>query len=168
MRFMYMVSFIMLMAVLFAGCVTPEVEPEEQAAPATPEFACSTNISAPPILINGGNLQWHRQLPESKYTLEVMAVEVYNFGDFDILVTRLEVRVDGNSRFFNIDMAISGGTRENLVIQPMMAGYDGGTHVIGVMLLGEDGKPLCDGGGCEVGPLEPVPGTGSWEQVQSH
>jgi hypothetical protein len=96
-----------------------------------------------------------------------MAIEIHNFGDFDILVAQLEMRVDENSRLFNVDMVIPGRARESLVVQPMMEGYDGDTHIVYVALLGENGEILYENNGEEIGPLEPVPGTGSWKQVQN-
>jgi len=47
----------------------------------------------------------------------------------------------------------------------MMEGYDGGTHIVYVALLDENGEILYESDGHEIGPLEPVPGTGSWKQV---
>lgn len=164
--------FIILFAiVLLLGCAAPEIASEitsgEQVIPKELEFVSSISISAPPIQISGGNLHWHKQLPNSTYTLEDMAIEIYNFGDFDILVAQLEMRVDENSRLFNIDMVIPARARESLIVQPMMEGYDGGTHTTYVALLGENGEILYESDEYEIGPLEPIPGTGSWKQVQN-
>ena len=49
----------------------------------------------------------------------------------------------------------------------MMEGYDGGTHIVYVALLTENGGILYENDGEEIGPLEPIPGTGSWERVQN-
>jgi len=162
-------------AVLLAGCSTPEMTATQQAIPEESEFAYSISISAPPIQISGGNLQisggnlhWHKKLPNNTYILEDAAIEIYNFGDFDILVAQLEMRVDKNSRLFNVDMVIPGKTRESLAVQPMMEGYDGGTHIVHVVLLDENGEILYESDGHEIGPLEPIPGTGSWKQAQNY
>jgi len=165
-------SFIILFAVvLLLGCAAPEIASEitsgEQVIPEEPEFVSSISISAPQIQISGGNLHWHKKLPNSTYTLEDMAVEIYNFGDSDILVAQLEMRVDENGRLFNVDMVIPARARESLIVQPMMEGYDGGTHTTYVALLDENGEILYESDGHEIGPLEPIPGTGSWKQVQN-
>jgi len=167
-------SFIILFAVvLLVGCAAPEIASEitsgEQVIPEEPGFAYtySISISAPQIQISGGNLHWHKQLPNSTYTLEDVAVEIYNFGDFDILVAQLEMRVDENGRLFNVDMVIPARARESLIVQPMMEGYDGGTHTTYVALLDENGEILYESDGHEIGPLEPMPETGSWKQVQN-
>ena len=162
-------------AVLLAGCSTPEMTATQQAIPATQqilpeesEFTYSISISTPRIQISGGNLHWHKKLPNNTYTLEDAAIEIYNFGDFDILVAQLEMRVDKNSRLFNIDMVIPGRTRESLTVQPMMEGYDGGTHIVYVVLLDENGEIIYESDGHEIGPLEPIPGTGNWKQAQNY
>lgn len=157
--------FILFTVVLLSGCSAPAITPSEQVMPEKSESTYSTAISAPPIQISGGNLHWHKKLPNNTYTLEDMAIEIYNFGDFDILVTQLEMRVDENSRLFNVDMVIPGRVRESLVVQPMMEGYDGGTHIVYAALLGENGEILYENNGEEIGPLEPIPGTGSWKQM---
>ena len=92
--------FILFAAALLLGCSAPEITSSEQVIPEESEFAYtySISISAPQIQISSGNLHWHKQLPNSTYTLEDVAIEIYNFGDFDILVAQLEMRVDENSR----------------------------------------------------------------------
>ena len=164
--------FIILFAiVLLLGCSEPEIASEitssGQVIPEESEFTYSISTSTPPIQISGGNLHWHKQLPNNTYTLEDAAIEIYNFGDFDILVTQLEMRVDENSRLFNVDMVIPARARESLIVQPMMEGYDGGTHTTYVTLLGENGELLHESDGHEIGPLEPIAGTGSWKQAQN-
>jgi len=163
------VLFILCAVALLSGCAAPAVslynEPSARVIPDESEFTYSISISTPPIQISGGNLHWHKKLPNNTYTLEDMAVEIYNFGDFDILVAQLEVKVDENSRLFNVDMVIPEGARESLIVQPMMEGYDGGTHIVYVALLNENGEILYESDGQEIGPLEPIPGTGSWKQA---
>jgi len=159
--------FILFAAVLLSGCSAHEITYSERVIPEESEIAYSISISAPPIQISGGNLHWHKKLPNTIYTLEDLAIEIYNFGDFDILVAKLEMRVDENSQLFNVDMVIPARARKSLVVQPMMEGYDGGTHIVYVALLDENGEILYESDGHEIGPLEPVPGTGSWKQVQN-
>ncbi len=163
--------FILFAVALLLGCSTPEITYSERVIPrVVPEesefaYSNSISISAPPIQISGGNLHWHKKLPNNTYTLEDLAIEIYNFGDFDILVAQLEMRVDENSRLFNVDMVIPGRERKSLVVQPMMEGYDGGTHIVYVALIDENSEILYESDGHEIGPLEPVPGTGSWKQA---
>ncbi len=152
---------------LLVGCSAPEITYSERTIPEEPEFAYSVSISAPPIQVSGGNLHWHKKLPNNTYTLEDLAIEIHNAGDLDIFVAQLEMRVDENSRFFDVDMAIPGQARKSVVVQPMMEGYDGGSHTVFVVLLDENGEILHESDRHEVGPLEPIPGTGSWKQVQS-
>jgi hypothetical protein len=159
--------FLLLAVALLLGCSRPEITSSEPVIPEPAEFTYSISISAPPIQISGGNLHWHKKLPDDSYTLEDMTIEIYNFGDSDILVARLEVRVDEDTRLFNIDRVIPGGEKENLVVQPMMGGYDGGAHRIYVALLDQNGRPIYQDKGQDVGPLEPIPGTGSWKPVQN-
>ena len=151
--------------VLLSGCSTADTAPSGQVIPGESEFTYSVSTTAPSIQISGGNLHWHKQLPNNTYTLENAAIEIYNFGDLDILVTQLEMRVDENSRLFNVDMVIPARARESLIVQPMMEGYDGGTHTTYVTLLDENGELLYESDGHEIGPLEPIPGTGGWKQV---
>ncbi|MFC2063446.1 hypothetical protein ACFLS8_05865 [Chloroflexota bacterium] len=163
-----------LLAALLAGsgCAVPETARSEPTTPTATEatfgkaeFTYSISISAPPLRISDGNLHWHKKLPNNTYTLEDMAIEIANFGDFDILVSRLEIRIDGDSRLFDVDMVIPGATSQSLVIQPMMTGYDGGTYTVYVASLDEGGAVLCESAGHEIGPLEPVAGTGIWNQL---
>jgi hypothetical protein len=158
-------AVVLFAVVLLSGCSAPGITSSERVIPEKSEFTYSTGISVPPIQISGGNLHWHKKLPNNTYTLEDLAIEIYNFGDFDILVTQLEMRVDENSRLFNVDMVIPGRARKSLVVQPMMEGYDGGTHIVYVALLDENGEILYENNGEEIGPLEPVSGTGSWKQM---
>jgi len=166
MSFTSRVLLILLAAVLLLGYSVGRITSGKQVVPEKFEFTYSKRISAPTIQISGGNLVWHRKLPSTSFTLEDVAIEAYNFGDFDISVAQLEMRVDENSRLFNIDMVIPAGARSNLVVQPMMEGYHGGSHVVRVALLGESGEVLYETNSQEVGPLEPIPGTGSWELLQ--
>jgi len=166
MSFVVRSLFIVFVVVLLLGCSVPETNSGEQVIPEEPEFTYGIVASVPPIQISGGNLLWHKKLPNTTYTLEDVAIEIHNFGDSDILVDRLEIRVDGDSKLFDIGLTISGNTKENVVVHPMMEGYDGGTHIVYVALLDENGRLLYANNGEELGPLEPVPGTGSWEPVQ--
>ena len=160
------IFMLVIAATLLSGCSTPEMAyNSEPVTPDESEIAYSVSVSAPPVQINGGNLHWHKKLPNNTYILEDLALEIHNFGDFDIRVTQLEVSVDGNSQLLNIDMTIPGKTSKSLVVQPMSEGHNGGTHIVSLTLLDEDGNVLCESGGYEVGPLEPVPGTGSWQQA---
>ena len=112
---------IVLAIALLLGCSTPRKPSSEPAVPQSLEFTYSVSISAAPIQISSGNLHWHKELPNDSYTLEDVALEIYNFGDFDILVAQLEVRVDEDTKLFNIAKVIPGGERENIVLQPMSA-----------------------------------------------
>ena len=151
--------------VLLSGCSTPDTAPSGQVIPEEAEFTYSVSTTAAPIQISGGNLHWHKQLPDNTYTLENAALEIYNFGDFDILVTQLEMRVDETSKLFNVDVVIPAMTRESINIQPMIEDYDGNTHTSSVALLGENGEIIYQSSEYEIGPLEPIPGTGGWKQV---
>jgi len=151
--------------VLLSGCSTPDTAPSGQVIPGESEFTYSVSTTAPSIQISGGNLHWHKQLPNNTYTLENAAIEIYNFGDLDILVTQLEMRVDETSKLFNVDVVIPAMARESINIQPMIEGYDGNTHTSSVALLGENGEIIYQSSEYEIGPLEPIPGTGDWEQV---
>ena len=159
-------------AVLLAGCSIPEIPAIQQAMPAIQqampeesEFAYSISTSAPPIQISGGNLHWHKKLPNDTYTLEDVVVEIHNFGSLDIMVSQIELMIDRDSKLFNIDVMISKGTRRNVVVHPMTEGYDGGTHTIYLALLDNNGTLLYDTEQV-VGPLHPVSGTGSWHPAQ--
>ena len=160
------ILLVAVLLLLFLGCSTPGASSSERVIPEEFEFTYSKRISAPTIQISGGNLVWHKKLPSTSYTLEDVAIEAYNFGDFDILVAQLEMRVDENSKLFNIDMIIPAGARSNLVVQPMMEGYHGGSHVVHMTLLDENGSVLYETASQEVGPLEPPSGTVSWEPLQ--
>ena len=163
--FLYGGLLILLAIALLSGCCLPEKTSSEPAIPEPPEFTYDVSISAAPIQISSGNLHWHKELPNDSYTLEDMALEIYNFGDFDILVAQLEIRVDDDTRLFNIDRVIPGGERENIVLQPIMEGYDGGAHRVYVALLDHNGGVLYRNKGEDIGPLEPIPGTGSWKPL---
>jgi hypothetical protein len=159
-------GLLMLLALaLLSGCSTPQTTPIEQATPEPSGLTYSISISTPPIQISGGNLHWHKELPGDSYTLEDLTVEIYNFGNFDILVAQLEVTVDEDTKLLNINSVIHGGERKSLVFQPMMEDYDGGTHHIYMSLLDENGDILYKNKGEPIGPLEPTPGTGSWKPV---
>jgi uncharacterized protein YcfL len=164
--FLYGVLLLLLAAVLLSSCSTPEkTSISEPVIPEPSEFTYSVSISAAPIQISSGNLHWHKELPNKSYTLEDIALEIYNLGDLDILVAQLEIRVDEDTRLFNIDRVIPGGERENIVLQPIMEGYDGGAHRVYVALLDHNGTVLYQNNGEDIGPLEPIPGTGSWKAV---
>jgi hypothetical protein len=161
-------GLLLLLAIaLLPGCSRPEITSSEPVIPEPAEFTYSVSISAPAIQISGGNLHWHKKLPDESYTLEDMTIEIYNFGNSDILVAQLEVRVDEDTRLFNIDRVIPAGEKESLVVQPMMEGYNGGAHCIYVALLDQNGSLIYQNKGQDIGPLEPVPGTGSWKPVQN-
>jgi len=153
--------------VLLAGCSTPEPASIERVAPEPSGLTYSISISVPPIQISGGNLHWHKNLPGDSYTLEDLTIEIYNFGDFDILVDQLEVTVDEDTRLLSINSVVHGGERRSLVFQPGMEDYDGGTHHVYMALLGEGGDILYKNRGETIGPLEPIAGTGSWKPVQN-
>ena len=163
--FRYGSLLILLAIALLSGCSMPEKTSSEPVIPEPPEFTYSVSISAAPIQISSGNLHWHKELPNDSYTLEDVALEIYNHGDFDILVAQLEIRVDEDTRLFNVARVIPGGERESLILQPMMEGYDGGAHRVYVALLDDNGGVLYQNKGEDIGPLEPVPGTGSWKSV---
>ena len=165
--FLYGGLLLLLTIALSSGCSLPENPSSEPVIREPPEFTYDVSISAAPIQISSGNLHWHKELPNDSYTLEDMALEIYNLGDFDILVAQLEIGVDEDTRLFNIARVIPGGERENIALQPMMEGYDGGTHRVYVALLDDNGGVLYGNNGENVGPLEPVPGTGSWNPVQN-
>jgi hypothetical protein len=171
-------GLLMLLAVApLIGCSTTqitaseipvsEITSGEQAIPKPSEFTYNISISAPPIQISSGNLHWHKKLPNDSYTLEDIAIEIYNFGNYDISVAQLEITVDDDTRLLTVNRVIAGGERSNLVFQPMMEGYDGGAHRVHVALLDENGGVLYQNNGENMGPLEPVPGTGSWKPVQN-
>jgi len=165
--FIYGGLVILLALALFSGCSLSKKTSNEPVIPETPEFTYSVSVSAVPIQISGGNLHWHKELPNDSYTLEDMALEIHNLGDFDIPVAQLEIRVDGDTSVFDIDRVITGGARESIALQPMMEGYDGGVHRVYVALLDDNGRVLYQNEGEDIGPLEPEPGTGSWHPMPS-
>jgi hypothetical protein len=158
---------IMLAMALLSGCSLSETTPSQPVIPEPPELSYSVSVSAVPIQISSGNLHWHRELPNDSYTLEDMAMEIHNLGDFDVSVAQLEIRIDDDSRLFNIDRVIASGAREIIALQPMMEGYDGGVHCVYISLLDGNGGILYQNGGQDIGPLEPEPGTGSWQPLSS-
>jgi hypothetical protein len=164
---LYSGILILLALALFSGCSPSEKTSCEPATPEPPEFTYSVSISAVPIQISSGNLHWHRELPNDSYTLENIALEINNLGDFDILVAQLEIRVDEDTDSFDIDRVIAGGAMESIALQPMMEGYDGGVHRVYLTLLDDNGKVLYQDEGEDIGPLEPEPGTGSWHPMPS-
>jgi hypothetical protein len=165
--YLYIGILILLAVALFSGCSLSEKTSNEPVILEPSEFTYSVSTSAVPIQISSGNLHWHRELPNESYTLEDMAVEIHNLGDFDISVAQLEIMVDEDARLFTINQVIAGGARENITLQPMMAGYDGGVHRVHLSLLGDNGGVLYQNEGEDIGPLEPEPGTGSWHSMPS-
>jgi hypothetical protein len=158
---------ITLAAVMSSGCSLAEKPSNEPIAPEPPELTYSISVSAAPIQISSGNLHWHRELPDESYTLENVALEIHNLGDFDIAVAQLEITVDDETRLLDIDQVIAGGARESLDLQPMMGGFDGGVHRVYMSLLDDNGRVLYRNQGEDIGPLEPEPGTGSWHSMPS-
>lgn len=158
---------IMIAIALLSGCSLSEAKTSQPVTLEQPELNYSISVSAVPIQISSGNLHWHREQPNDSYTLEDMAMEIHNLGDFDIAVAQMEIRVDDDSQLFSIDRVIAGGARESIALQPMMEGYDGGVHYVYVSLLDSNGGVLYQNGGQEVGPLEPEPGTGNWRSMPS-
>jgi hypothetical protein len=156
---------ILLAVALFSGCSLSQKASSEVVIPEPSELTYSISVSAAPIQISSGNLHWHRELPNENYTLEDMALEIHNFGDFDILVAQLEITVDDDTGYFNIDQVIASGARESLSLQPMMEGYDGGVHRVYMALIGDNGEVLYRNEGENIGPLEPEEGTGSWHPI---
>jgi hypothetical protein len=158
---------LVLAMAMLSGCSTPEATPSQPAVPEPPELSYSVTVSAVPIQISSGNLHWHRELPDDSYTLEDVALEIHNFGDFDVPVAQLEIRVDDDASLFNIDLVVAGGTKESIALQPMMAGFDGGIHRVYLSLLDDKGGVLYQDEGEDIGPLEPVAGSGSWHSMPS-
>lgn len=97
---------LLFVLVLLPGCAALEIITGEPATPEEAEFTYSIGVSVPPIQISGGNLHWHRKLPDTTYTLEDAAIELHNFGDADITVAQLEIKVDENSKLFDIDVTV--------------------------------------------------------------
>jgi hypothetical protein len=166
-HYLYIGILILLAFSLFSGCSLSEKTSAEPVILEPPEFTYSVSVSAVPIQISSGNLHWHKELPNDSYTLEDMALEIYNFGDFDIPVAQIEIIVDEDISLFNIDLVIAGGARESIALQPMMEGYDGGIHRVYMSLLDDNGGVLYRNEGEDIGPLEPEPGTGSWHPMPS-
>jgi len=158
---------ITLAAVLSSGCSLAEKPSNEPITPEPPELTYSISVSAAPIQISSGNLHWHRELPNESYTLENVALEIHNLGDFDIAVAQLEITVDEDTKLVDIDQVIAGGARESLALQPMMEGFDSGVHRVYMSLLDDNGRVLYQNQGEDIGPLEPEPGTGSWHSMPS-
>jgi hypothetical protein len=158
---------IILAVALLSGCSLSETTPSQPVIPEPPKLSYSVSVSAVPIQISSGNLHWHRELPSDSYTLEDMAVEIHNLADFDVSIAQLEIRIDDDSRLFNVDRLIAGGARESVALKPMMEGYDGGVHCVYISLLDGNGGVLYQNGGQDIGPLEPEPGTGSWHPMSS-
>jgi hypothetical protein len=79
-------------------------------------------------------------------------------------------KAGGSFKIFlcNIDRLITGGARENIALQPMMEGYDGGVYRVYVALLDENGGILYQNEGENIGQLKPEPGTGSWHAMPSY
>lgn len=166
-HYLYIGILILLALALFSGCSLSEKTSGEPVIPEPLEFTYSVSVSAAPIQISSGNLHWHKELPNDSYTLEDMALEIYNFGDFNIPVAQLEITLDEDVSLFNIDQIITGGARENIALQPMMEGYDGGIHRVYMALLDDNGRVLYQNEGEDIGPLEPEPETGSWNPMPS-
>jgi hypothetical protein len=158
---------LLLVMALLPGCSPSNATAGQPVTPEPPELSYSVTVSAVPIQISSGNLHWHRELPDDSYTLEDMALEIHNLGDSDIAVARLEIRVDDDTGLFSIDRVLAGGSKESIALQPMMAGFDGGVHRIYLSLLDDKGGVLYQNEGQDIGPLEPVPGTGSWQPMPS-
>jgi hypothetical protein len=158
---------LLLAMALLSGCSPSNATAGQPATTEPPELSYSVTVSAVPIQISSGNLHWHRELPNDSYTLEDMALEIHNFGDSDIAVAQLEIRVDDATGLFSIDRVLAGGTKESIALQPMLAGFDGGVHRIYLSLLDDKGRVLYQDEGQDIGPLEPVPGTGSWQPMPS-
>jgi uncharacterized protein YcfL len=163
--YLYGGLLLLLVIALLGGCSTPQTTPTERVIPEPSGLTYSISISTPPIQISGGNLHWHKELPGDNYTLEDLTIEIYNFGNFDIRLAQLEVTVDEDTKLLNINSVIHRGERKSLVFQPMMADYDGGTHRVYISLLDENGGILYQNKGESIGPLEPTPGTGSWQPM---
>jgi hypothetical protein len=162
------VGLAMLLAMaLLSGCSPSVATPGQPAITEPPELSYSVSVSAVPIQISSGNLHWHRELPDDSYTLEDVALEIHNLGDFDIPVAQLKIRVDDDTGLFSVDLVVAGGTKESIALQPMMKGYDGGIHRVYLSLLDDEGKVLYQNEGQDIGPLEPEEGTGSWQPMPS-
>lgn len=131
--------------------------PDQQLLVKESKFTYSKCISLPQILIRGGNLHWHKRLPNTTYTLETATIEIYNFGNIDIVVDQMELKVDTDRKLFNINRMVPARTVESVVVYPEMEGYNGGTHIVSVALLDEKNRILYESSRQEMGPLEPAP-----------
>jgi len=163
--FLYCGLATVLIVALLSGCSLPYTSPDGPKVTESPEVSYSVTVSATPIQISGGNLHWHRELPSDSYTLEDVALEIQNLGDFDIAVAQLEIMVDEDCRLFNLEQVIAGGAKTSVTLQTMMEGYDGGIHRIYLSLLDDEGGVLYQNEGQEIGPLEPETGTGDWQSM---
>ena len=153
---------LLIALVLALGCCTSEIPSNKQVTQGEFEFTYSKITSVPSIQISSGNLVWHKKLPSTTYTLEGSEIEIYNFGDVDTFVARLEMKVGENSKVFDINMVVPAGVKRSVVVEPMIEGYDGGTHIVDIALLDENGRILYEADSQEVGPLEPVMGSVCW------
>jgi hypothetical protein len=158
---------LLLALALLPGCSSSEAASGQPAATEPPELSYSVTVSAAPLRISGGNLHWYRELPDDSYTLEDLALEINNLGDSDIPVAQLGIRVDDDTSLFDIDRVVAGGATESVALQPMMTGFDGGVHRVYLSLMDDKGGVLYQDEGQDIGPLEPTPGTGSWQPMPS-
>ncbi len=154
---------IVLLVMLLAGCNTVEVatEPVKDIPPIndtlpTKDIPPAGNLlssiteSEPQIQITGGLLLWHRTLPQETFTLEDIAIEIYNYGDFAIEVLALEIIIDGEGHTYRLDsMRVDPGPilvqpeeKIEVAIQPMLGGYHNGNHIIVIKLLSPSGAVL--------------------------
>jgi hypothetical protein len=165
---LFLGGLVLLLAMaLLSGCSPTNATPSQPVTAEPPELSYSVTVSAVPIQISSGNLHWHRELPGDSYTLEDLALEIHNLGDSDIPVAQLEIRVDDDTSLFSVDLVVAGGAKESIALQPMMVGFDGGVHRVYLSLLDNNGGVLYQGEGQDIGPLEPVAGTGSWQSMPS-
>lgn len=104
----------------------------------------STIISQPLVLITGGNLDWHKRLPETTFALEIIALEVKNFTDSDVFLNRLKIRVDeGQTEIIPIDFLISAQSSREITVRPSLKGFEGGCHRIYLAFLNPNGQVIC-------------------------
>jgi len=158
--------FIAFVSIFLFGCVVLTMVKDDWVIAEQTGFTFFVSTSEPMVRISGGNLHWHKKLPDETYVLEDLAIEVQNTGDADGTWVQMELVVDGDRQLFDVGSVIPAGARQTVVVRPMMAGYDGGTHNIYIALLGADGLVLASNEQV-VGPLAPVAGTGSWQPVPS-
>jgi len=123
--------------------------------PAVSELDYAIKVSALPMQISGGNLQWHRKSPDTTYTLEVAAIEIYNFGETDIMVSQLWIWVDMDSKLFMVHAEMLAGEKRTIIVEPMMTGYDGGEHYVSVRLL-DTNKNVLDESNRVIKSLQPT------------